>query len=67
MSYVQDMMLAEYSTSRILYALGREADAAKLRAGARQTIERLIEGDPENNDWHNWKAKIERPLGYQGE
>jgi len=67
MSYMQDMMLAEYSTSQILYALGRKDDATRLRAGARRTIERLIMADPENNDWRYWKREIEQPFESKGD
>lgn len=60
--YLQDWMLARYSKSQLLYALGQIAPAEQLRAQARQDVNRLVASDPENNDWRVWQKKLARPL-----
>ncbi|WP_336969356.1 toll/interleukin-1 receptor domain-containing protein [Sphingobium aromaticiconvertens] len=61
-SYLQDWMLARYSVSQLLYALGRTERAERLREEARRDVDKLIVSDPENNDWRLWQKKLEQPL-----
>lgn len=61
-SYLQDWMLARYSISQLLYALGERTRAEKLREEARADVNRLIASDPDNNDWRIWRDKLAKPL-----
>lgn len=60
-TYLQDWMLARYSTSELLQSLGQHERAAALKEEARKMISRLLEADPENNDWRIWQAKFNAP------
>jgi hypothetical protein len=61
-TYQQDWMLARYSNSQLLYSLGDKAQARRMREEARRDVARLIESDPENNDWRMWQSKLARPF-----
>lgn len=61
-SYLQDWMLARYSTSQLLYSTGQQARAATLRNEAKGMIADLIASDPENNDWRVWRKKFDEPI-----
>jgi tetratricopeptide (TPR) repeat protein len=61
-TYLQDWMLACYSTSELLQSLGQHERAATLKDKARKMIGRLMESDPENNDWRIWQKKFDAPI-----
>jgi tetratricopeptide (TPR) repeat protein len=60
--YLQDWMLARYSMSNLLHALGETKQAEELRAKARADINRLVASDPANNDWRVWQRKLAKPI-----
>lgn len=65
--YLQDWMLARYSMSKLLHALGETQRAEMLRAEAREDVDRLVASDPDNNDWRVWQRKLTRPLANRRE
>ncbi|WHO40140.1 toll/interleukin-1 receptor domain-containing protein [Sphingobium sp. AP49] len=60
--YLQDWMLARYSMSQLLHALGQVKRAEDMQQEARADVNRLVAQDPDNNDWRVWQKKLARPL-----
>ncbi|BAK65380.1 hypothetical protein SLG_07050 [Sphingobium sp. SYK-6] len=59
-SFLQDWMLARYSTSSLLQSLGQHQKATEMREEALKLADNLISTDPENNDWRVWRTKFEQ-------
>ncbi|MCJ2181917.1 toll/interleukin-1 receptor domain-containing protein [Novosphingobium sp. 1949] len=58
-TYRQAWMLAQHSTALVYYALGDVTKAERMRRSAREEVARLIASDPENNDWQNWRKRLD--------
>lgn len=59
-SYRQDWILSRYSLATELRDFGQfDAALANARA-AHEAIARLTAADPENQDWRNWRIRIEK-------
>lgn len=61
-SYLEDWMLARYSTSQLLAATGERQRAMAMSREARDDVDRLIASDPQNNDWRIWRRKFDEPF-----
>ncbi|WP_313333766.1 toll/interleukin-1 receptor domain-containing protein [Sphingobium yanoikuyae] len=66
-SFMQDWMLARYSLSQLLHAMGETLRAEALRAEARRDVDKLVASDPANSDWRSWQKKLARPFASKGE